>query len=173
MPNTRRLTTLSLLTAVALIMFIIESQLPPLTAIPGIKLGLSNVITLVTMYLLGPGSALLVLLIRVVLGGIVTGQVGAIAYSFAGGVLSFLVLLLLRRVISLRQLWVISIFCAIAHNFGQILVAVWMTETLELFWYGFILTISGIVTGLFTGLAAQAVLMHLAKAAPDRFHFEK
>lgn len=173
MSRTRRLTTLSLLTAVALITFIIESQLPPLTAIPGIKLGLSNVVTLAAMYLVGPAGALMTLLARIFLGSIVTGQTGALAYSLTGGGLSYLVLLALRPRFSLGQLWVVSAFCAMVHNWGQILAAVVITGTPELWWYGLILTASGIVTGLFTGLAAQHVLRQLEKADPDLFYYRK
>ena len=163
MSRTRRLTTLSLLTAVALIMFIIEAQLPPLTAIPGIKLGLSNIVTLVAMYLIGPAGAAMTLAARIVLGAIATGQVGAMAYSLTGGGAAYAALLFLRRVFALRQLWVASVFCAVVHNWGQILAAVFITGTPELWWYGLILTASGIVTGLFTGLAAQAALQQLCK----------
>ena len=163
MTKTRRLTVLALLCAVALVMITIEFQLPSLTSVPGIKLGLSNIVTLFTMYTLGPGSALTVLGIRVILGGILTGQVGALAYSLSGGLLAYLVLFLLCRRIPVKQLWVLSVLSAISHNVGQILAAVAISQTPELWWYLPVLVISGVVTGAFTGLAAQFLLFRLEK----------
>ena len=82
--SVQRLTQLALLTAVALIIFIIEAQIPPLTAIPGVKMGLANIITLVTLYRFGRRDALMVLLVRVFLGSVFAGQMMTLLYSLAG-----------------------------------------------------------------------------------------
>ena len=86
----KKLTLTAVLTAAALVMFVLESQLPPLTAIPGIKPGLSNIFTLFTMETLGPGWAFGLFFTRVTLGCVITGQGSAFLYSFAGGLLSLI-----------------------------------------------------------------------------------
>ena len=83
--NTRKLTLTALLTAIALCIFTAEAQLPSLTAIPGIKLGLANVVTVFAMYALGPGATLCIVLVRVTLGCIATGQMMAFLFSMTGG----------------------------------------------------------------------------------------
>ena len=95
--NTRKLTLTALLTAIALCIFTAEAQLPSLTAIPGIKLGLANVVTVFAMYALGPGATLCIVLVRVTLGCIATGQMMAFLFSMTGGLLAFCVSALLRR----------------------------------------------------------------------------
>lgn len=87
--HTQRLTRLALLTAIALIIFIIEAQIPPLVAIPGVKMGLANIITLVTLYSFGRRDALMVLLVRIVLGSIFSGQMMTLLFSLSGGLCSW------------------------------------------------------------------------------------
>lgn len=161
--KTRRLTLNALLSAIALVIFIVELQFPSLTPIPGIKLGLANIITLMAMFLLGPIDAIYVLVVRILLGCLLSGQVMALAYSIAGGLLSFVVMLLMRKLITTKQIFVCSVFCAIAHNLGQILVAIAITRTVQIMYYLPILMVAGIVAGLFTGLAAQYVVIHFQR----------
>ncbi len=161
--QTKRLVTDALLSTFALIIFIIELQLPSLTPIPGIKLGLSNIVTLVTMFVLGPSDAFAVLMVRILLGGLLSGQLVALAYSLSGGLLSYAFMLLLRKIINDSQIFVCSILCAMAHNLGQIIIAVILTRTTAIIFYLPILFISGIITGLFTGLCAQLITPRLKK----------
>lgn len=154
---TKKITTAALLTAVALIIFIVEAQLPPLLPVPGIKLGLSNVVTLFALFAIGPSMAFLVLLARIVLGGLLTGQVMSMIYSLAGGLVSFIVCASIYRFFPRNQVFVVSVLSAVLHNVGQIAVAALMTSA-GLFAYLPILTVSGIITGFFTGLCAQFVL---------------
>lgn len=160
----KKLTRMALLTAIALILFLVEAQLPPLAPIPGIKLGLANVITVYAMFVLSPGDTLLILLCRVFLGSVFSGQMMNLFYSLGGGLLCWLAMLVLRRVVSRRQIWVCSVIGAMCHNIGQILVAIWMTRTPSLIVYLPVLLVSGILTGLFTGLVAQFVLQRLERA---------
>ena len=132
--------------------------------IPGIKLGLANVITVYAMFVLSPGDTLLILLCRVFLGSVFSGQMMNLFYSLGGGLLCWLAMLVLRRVVSRRQVWVCSVIGAMCHNIGQILVAIWMTRTPSLIVYLPVLLVSGILTGLFTGLVAQFVLQRLERA---------
>lgn len=161
--KTGRIVLDAMLTAVALSIFVIELQIPSLTPIPGIKLGLSNIITLVAMFLLGPLDALAVTLLRILLGCILAGNVMSLAYSLAGGLLSYLVMVFLRKIVSGKQIFICSIFCAMVHNLGQIIVAVLITKTAAVFFYLPILMVSGIITGAFTGLTAQLVINRLKK----------
>ena len=104
----QRLTRLALLTALALIIFIVEAQIPPLTAIPGVKLGLANIITLMTLYEFGPKDALMVLLVRIFLGSVFSGQMLMLLFSLAGGLLCYAVCALLYRHVPLKRLWLLS-----------------------------------------------------------------
>lgn len=160
--KTKTLTKLALLSAMALIIFMVEAQIPLPIPIPGVKLGLSNVITLFALWTLGRREAGLVLLVRIILGSFVAGNLMTMTYSLAGGVLCFLLMALMKPLFSERQIWILSIFGAIAHNVGQLAIAVAITGTPSIVLpLGPVLMLSGIVTGLFTGLCAQAVILRL------------
>ena len=152
---------MALLTAVALILFVVEAQLPAPIPVPGVKLGLANIVTVYAMFRLGPKDTLLILLCRVVLGGIFAGQVMTLFYSLAGGILCWLVMLGMRRVVTERQIWVCSVVGAIAHNAGQTAVAVAITQTPGLVVYFPVLLLSGIAAGVLTGVCAQLVYLRL------------
>ena len=104
--KTRRLVLLALLTAIALTIFMLEAQIPAPVPIPGVKLGLANIVTVFTVFLLGPGEGCLVLAARIFLGAVFAGNFSTILYSAAGGGLAILVTILLRRVLKENQLWV-------------------------------------------------------------------
>lgn len=159
----KKLTVLSLLTATALIMFIIEAQIPLPIPIPGVKLGLSNIVTTCVLFLFGWKEALAVLLVRVLLGSMLTGTLGSLAYSLAGGLLSLLGMLLLRKLLSARQLWVAGVIGGMLHNIGQIAAAVLLCSTVSLLYYLPFLLVCGILAGLFTGLCAQLLQNRLKK----------
>ena len=161
--KTRKLTQMALLTAVALILFTVEAQIPSLVPIPGVKLGLANIITVYAMFALGPLPALAILLCRVFLGSVFSGQMMTLLYSLGGGLLCYCAMLLLRWFVSDKQLWACSAVGAIFHNIGQILVAIAVTRTPAVAAYLPVLIVSGILTGLFTGLCAQLVLARLRK----------
>ena len=95
--RTKRIALCALLTAIALTIFVLEAQIPPLVPLPGVKLGLSNIVTLFALCALGPKESGAILLVRIVLGNLVTGQVSAILYSLAGGVVSLLAMLFALR----------------------------------------------------------------------------
>ena len=156
--NVKRLARDAVLTAVALGIFVVELQLPALTPIPGVKLGLANIVTVVAMFTLGGADAA-----GILLGSFFAGNMMALLYSAAGGTLAFLTLLLLRRVLAENQLWVASVFAAMAHNLGQVLVAAAVTATPSIFVYLPVLLVSGIITGLLTGLAAQYTVSRVGR----------
>ncbi len=153
--SAKQLTRDALLCAIALTIFMIEAQIPALVPIPGVKLGLANIVTVFAIFVYGPKDALAILLVRVVLGSIFSGQITTILYSLAGGLLCFCVVVLIRKILTERQIWVASVVGAIFHNIGQVLVAMLITSTWRLIVYLPILMVSGILAGLFTGLCAQ------------------
>lgn len=163
MAKTKKLSLMALLAAIALIVFVIEAQIPPLVPIPGIKLGLANMITLVAMVILGRREAGAILLVRILMGSMFSGGVSGFLFSIAGGLLAYLVMMLLIGLFPQKLLWVVSIFGAIAHNIGQLTVAVLVSKTPSIIVYGPALMASGIITGAFTGIGAYYLVQALAK----------
>lgn len=159
----KRIAQLALLTALALIIFVVELQLPSFTPIPGIKLGLANVITVFAVYRYRAGEAALVLLARIILGSLFSGNMMAIMYSLTGGALCLLGMILLKRVIPLKHMWLCSVFGAVLHNCGQVAVACVVTGTVWIVWYLPVLVLSGCAAGVVTGLCAQFVALRLYK----------
>ena len=159
--DTKRLTKLALLTAVSLILFTVEAQLPAPVPIPGVKLGLANIITVYAMFAYGPRDTLIILLIRVFLGSVFAGAMVTLLYSLGGGLLCFVLMLLLRRLVTEKQLWVCSVLGAAAHNLGQTVVAFALFRSWAVAAYLPLLLLSGMIAGAFTGLCAQFLLARL------------
>jgi len=166
MKGTKRLAVLAMFTAIALTIFVAEAQIPPVVPIPGVKLGLANIVTLIAMALLGRRQAGEILLVRIVLGSVFTGGVSAMLFSIAGGVLAYLVMCLTIRRLP-ERLWVVSVLAAFGHNAGQLLVAVWVTGTPSILVYAPALVAASVVTGAFTGVAA----VYLVRALRKTGHF--
>lgn len=164
MRDTKKLTQMALLTAIALGIFMLEAQLPSPVPVPGVKLGLANIITLAAMLLLGRREAGLVLLMRVVMGAIFAGSPSTFLFSAAGGTLAYLCMCLLTARIPAQRLWVTSALAALAHNAGQLAACALIVKTPGLMAYAPVLALSGVATGVFTGLAAMYLLRALDKA---------
>ena len=154
----RRIAYDGVLTAVSLVLFIVEMQIPLPIPVPGVKLGLANVVTLFAMFALGPVDALAIAVARILLGSLFSGSVTALLYSLAGGALCYLVLLLLRKAVTKKQIFVCGVFGAMAHVTAQIAVATLMTGTAQIFIYLPVLILAAVFTGALTGLVAQFVL---------------
>lgn len=167
MKNTKKLVFMALLTAISLVIWVIEAQIPPPIPVPGIKLGLASVVTLTAMVLLSRKDALIILLVRVVMSALFAGSVSALLFSLTGGVLSWLVMALTVRLFEDKLLWVVSVFGAIGHNGGQLIAAIAVTRTASLIVYGPALLCAAIVTGAFTGVAA----MYLRRALERTIKF--
>lgn len=172
MKNTRlqRTVLLAMFATIALTIFVLESMLPPLAPIPGIKLGLANVITLVLLLCFNEKDALTVLIVRIILASIFAGQMMSFAYSLCGGVLCFIIMSIINRLLLKKYVFITSVFGALAHNVGQILVAIVVTGSLSILLYLPTLLISGVITGLFTGLCAWFAAPRL-KQIMNRFHY--
>lgn len=161
--GTRRITLLALLTAIALTIFMVESQIPVPFPVPGIKLGLANIVTLYAVFVLGSVDALMILVARVFLGAVFSGQMMTLLYSLGGGLLAWLIMILLAKLLTKDQIWLCSPIAALFHNLGQLLVAAAVLQSWAVMAYLPYLLIAGILTGLFTGLCAQVLIRHLEK----------
>ena len=120
--------------ALAMIFSYIELQIPPLVAIPGIKLGLPNVVIIIAMYKFGWKEAILINILRVLLVSVLFGTVLSLLYSIAGAILSLFVMIILKKS-KIFSTVLVSVFGAISHNIGQITVAIFVLETSELLYY--------------------------------------
>lgn len=157
----RRMSRDALLTTLALALYVLEAQLPPPVPVPGIKLGLANIVTLFTLFYFNGREAAVVLFCRILLGSLFGGQLISLLFSAGGGLLAFLLLLLLKRILRPSQVWVAGVFAAMAHNLGQIFMARLVLGRPEVLAYLPLLMISGIITGLVTGITAQILLKRL------------
>lgn len=156
--KTKKLVQLSLLTAIALSIFIVELQIPNPLPLPGIKLGLANIVTLYVIYRYRAKEALLVLMTRIILGSVFSGNLMAIMYSLAGGFCCFIIMTILHDSIEEKYIFIVSILGACAHNIGQIIIAIFITKTLAIMMYLPWLLLSAMITGLFIGLCTQYLL---------------
>ena len=157
----RRITLLALLTAIALTIFMAEAQIPVPFPIPGVKLGLANIVTVYAVFLLGPADALLILCARVFLGAVFSGQMMTLLYSAGGGLLAWIVMVLLSKVLTRQQIWLCSPVAAVFHNIGQLTVAAGVLKSWAVMAYLPYLLLSGVITGFFTGWCAQFLVQRL------------
>lgn len=164
--STKRLAELSLMTAIALIIFVIELQIPNLSPIAGVKLGLANIITVYGVYRFKGWEIALILLVRIILGGLFCGSPSTVLYSLSGGVLCLLGMLPLKRIIPRSRLWICSVLGAVLHNVGQIAAAVILMRTAAVIAYLPFLLVSGCIAGAFTGICGQLLLNRLDKRNP-------
>ena len=164
MKASRRIALIAALAAVALTIFVAESQIPPVVPMPGVKLGLANIVTLVSIVLLNRRDALFVLAVRLILGAAFTGGFSAFLFSAVGGLFAYLVMAALVGLFPEKLLWAVSVLAALAHNAGQMLVAVLVTGTPGIMVYILLLAASGVVTGVSTGLAAMFLIRAVRKS---------
>lgn len=143
--------------SLAILMGYIEALVPAPVPVPGIKLGLANVIVLITLYYMGTKPAFFISLVRVFLSGLLFSGFAGLIYSLAGALLSFLGMALLKRCKAMSMLG-ISVVGGILHNIGQITVASLVVHNFYLFYYLPILLISGVITGVIIGIVAKYTL---------------
>lgn len=153
----RRVAVSSVLAGLALIFSYIEVIFPFNLGIPGIKLGLSNLVILVALYSLGAGYAFSINIVRIILSGLLFGGVSAMLYSLAGGLLSFVVMLVLKKTGIFSPVGV-SMAGGVFHNVGQVAVAALVVETGRIFIYLPVLSLTGLATGTMLGIAGALIL---------------
>lgn len=157
-----KLVLLAFFTSISLTIFMLESMLPTVVPIPGVKLGLANVVTLFLILNADKRSAPAVLLVRIVLASIFGGQILSFFYSLAGGVLCFVTMSITNIIIKGKPVWFISVMGAIFHNIGQITVAVLVLSWSIVFYLPFLL-ISGCIAGFATGLIVDFTCKRMEK----------
>jgi heptaprenyl diphosphate synthase len=159
--NAKRIATLSVLCAMGLIMFMVESLFPPLF-LPGAKMGLSNVFSLLTLFVLGPVDALVVVIVRTVLGSLFGGGISTLMYSLTAGVVSVVIsAFLVEFVYPNITIIAISIVSAICHNITQNVVFCLISNTPEMFSYMPCLALVGVLAGVIVGFGTNLILRAL------------
>lgn len=165
--RTQKLALLGLYTAIALVLAWVEVLLPPLfSAVPGIKLGLPNIVIIFVLYRMGVKEAAVVSLVRMVAVSLLFGNPMTFAYSLAGGVLSLSAMAILRK-LDFFSIIGVSVVGGILHNVGQILLAMFVLRTAELGYYLIILSITGTVAGIFIGLCGGLAVKRIKFGEPS------
>ena len=161
--ETRKIARMGLLTALALILSYVESLIPAFVAVPGVKMGLANIVVVFALYTLGPGEAAIVSIIRVLLSSLLFGSILPLSYSAAGAVISLLLMIILMKT-KIFGVTSVSVTGGVFHNLGQILVACLVLETDVLLYYLPVLILSGTITGAVIGIASSIVIKRLQKS---------
>lgn len=156
------MTVLSLYTAAALILFVVESVIPMPVPLPFVKLGLANIITLIVLVCYSPKDAFLVLMLRIFLASVFYGQIVYLVYSMAGGILCFLADVVINRLLKGKYIYITAVFGALFHNVGQMLAAYFFLGKGVLPYFPY-MVLCGIITGLFTGILANILVLRLKR----------
>ena len=165
MKKTTKMVYMSLLIAMALILFIFEAMIPIPFITPGAKLGLANLVIMIAVYTLDSyKESFAVLLIRILLSTFFAGSASTLIYSISGGVLSFIVTIIVKE-LGGKYVSIIGVSAAAAvfHNIGQLLVASLILNNFGVMLYLPILSLAGIGTGIFVGISANYLVAHLNK----------
>ena len=157
-----KISTYGLLIALAFILSYIEALFPPPVPIPGIKLGLANLMVLAGLYTMGVKEAFVLSLIRIILVGLTFGNMSTMLFSLAGGILSWLVMSLLKQFKSFSLVGV-SVAGGVSHNIGQIITAIFVTENINIIYYLPFLLLSGLVTGAVIGIIGALIIKRIKK----------
>lgn len=167
--DTKKLTMTALLAALALIFSYVEVLIPFSPAIPGIKLGIANLVVIVALYHMGLKYAITINVVRIFIAGLLFSGVFGIIYSLAGAILSMTVMVLLKKT-GLFSVAGVSMAGGVAHNLGQILAAAFLVSNLSIFIYFPVLIFSGLISGALIGIVAYIILKRLPGDRPTRQH---
>lgn len=161
--KTKKLTFLALSATLALVLSYLESLLPPIVVtVPGIKIGLPNLVIITLLYRYGVKEAAAVSFVRLVSVFLLFGNITTAAYSFAGAVISLSLMALFKK-LSLFSTVGVSVIGGVTHNLGQILVAIFLFDSLSIGYYMLILAVTGTIAGVFIGLSATFLGNRLTK----------
>ena len=161
--KTKKVALLGVLTSVALVLSYIEAILPPVwSAVPGIKMGLPNVVIIFLLYRFGVKEAAVVSFIRIFIVALLFGNVMTLAYSCAGAFLSIVLMAAFKKINAFSVVG-ISIIGGVAHNLGQIIVAIFLFDTVQIGYYMAVLAVTGTIAGVLIGLAGSVLLKRLEK----------
>lgn len=157
---TRKVAYSSMLVALAMIFSYIEALIPFSFGIPGIKLGLANLVVVIGLFFLEPVQVFGILIARIVLVAFMFGNMSSLLYSLAGGMLSFCMMLLLKKCKGFSVIG-ISMAGGVSHNVGQLVVAACVVENMHVFYYMPVLLVVGLITGMLIGTVGQRVCHYL------------
>lgn len=160
--KTKKVALYGLLVALAFIFSYIESLIPFNFAVPGIKLGLANIVVMIALYTMKPRDAFAIALVRVILTAFTFGNLSMMMYSLAGSLLSLTAMILLKSSKRFSMVGV-SITGGVMHNVGQILMAMWVLDTVELYYYLPVLMVTGVVTGILIGILGAKIIERLPR----------
>ena len=158
----RNVAYLGMYLALALICSYVESLIPFYFGVPGVKLGLTNIVVVLLLYTIGAKEAFGISVMRILLAGFLFGNPFSILYSLSGGILSFLVMYLLKKTEKLKVITV-SVAGGLMHNMGQLLVAALVVENYHVLYYLPVLLIAGFVTGFLIGILSQEIIIRIGK----------
>lgn len=160
--NTKKIAYLGLLIALAFVFSYIEFLIPVNIGVPGAKLGLANLVIIVAMYTLNEKDAFVLSIIRIVLVGFTFANLASMLYSLAGGILSYVAMVIAKKTNKL-SITGVSVLGGVFHNIGQIIVAIWVVKTASLVYYLPVLLVSGIVAGVAIGILGSMVTKRIKR----------
>ena len=164
--NTRKTSLYGMLLALAMVLSYVEAMIPINIGVPGVKLGLPNIVTMIGLYSIGGLPTLIISVLRILLVSFMFGNTMTLAYSFSGFALSFLTMLLLRRIGGFHRT-VVSLMGGVMHNVGQLLAAMALLHSPVLLYYLPVLMVAGVVAGaligVLAGLITERILLFLRK----------
>ncbi len=152
----------AIMVAAALIVSYIEAMIPAVIPIPGVKLGIANIVVVVALYMFGARYALTINVIRIFIAGFLFSGVFGILYSLAGGLLSFAVMLIVKH-FKCFSIVGVSLAGGVFHNLGQLLTAAYLVSNIKVFVYFPVLIFSGLICGTVIGIVAGILLQRLKK----------
>lgn len=158
--KTNKITTFGILIALAFIFSYIERLIPLPNFAPGIKLGLANMVVMVALYKIGEKEAFTLSILRIILGAFIFGNLFSLLYSLAGGLLSCILMILIKKTNKFSSIGV-SVVGGISHNIGQVLMAMIIVENMNIIYYLPILLISGVFSGVLIGIVASIIIKHI------------
>ena len=161
--KTKELTFHGLMIALALILSYLEMLVPPFFAVPGMKLGLTNLVVLVMLYTKGAKSAVFINIVRILLVSLLFGNGMSFIYSLCGGLLSGAVMILLKKTDRFSSV-AVSIAGGVSHNIAQILAAMLLLGTASIAWYLVVLWFTGIASGAVIGILGGLICKKLQNA---------
>lgn len=160
--STKRISGIGLMIALAFVLSYIESMIPINIGIPGIKAGFSNIVVIFALYVYGAVVAFGIAIVRIILVGLTFGSFASLMYSFAGGILSFAVMYILKK-IDIFSVNGVSVAGGVSHNIGQIIVAIVVLKTKLLVYYLPALIISGTIAGIVVGMAGGLLIKRIGR----------
>ncbi len=164
MNKTTKMVFIALIVAQALVLHVLEGMIPVPIGVPGAKLGLANIFTIISLYILGFKSTILVVVLRVALSTMFGGSLSSFLFSLSGGLLSLIAMTLVKNILKDKVSIIgVSGAGAVSHNIGQLLVASFIVGNLRVLLYLPVLTFIGIGTGIFIGVAANFIIGHMSK----------